>query len=286
MIGAALAMKDAGWGQFQVFPAILCFLFAFIMQIDSNFINDYFDCIKGNDEVATRLGPRRACAEGWITLKAMRIGILITTALGCVVGLPLIFFGGWEMVAVGAVCVLAAFLYTTKLSYLGMGDMLVLVFFGITPVCLTYYVILPSPMQTVTWQVLLCSIGCGFVIDTLLIVNNFRDRDNDRRDGKQTLIVRVGEQWGARLYLIMGQAGALITLLAIWPETYTEGRAIASLFVMLYVIYATLHHQTHTHLKQIWEGRELNKVLGMTARNMLVYGLITVVFLLAVTFIS
>ena len=75
MLGAALALKDCGIGNFQFVPAVLCFLFAFIMQIDSNFINDYFDCVKGNDDSATRLGPKRACAEGWITLPAMRQGL-------------------------------------------------------------------------------------------------------------------------------------------------------------------------------------------------------------------
>ena len=66
MIGIAFAFTDVGWQHFQVLPAILCVLFAFIMQIDANFVNDYFDCLKGNDDSETRLGPRRACSEGWI----------------------------------------------------------------------------------------------------------------------------------------------------------------------------------------------------------------------------
>ncbi|WP_205313861.1 prenyltransferase, partial [Rheinheimera maricola] len=90
------AWKLSGGENFRVIPAILCFLFAFLMQIDSNFINDYFDCLKGNDDRATRLGPKRACSEGWITLPAMRIGLVITSLLASLVGIPLIFFGGWE----------------------------------------------------------------------------------------------------------------------------------------------------------------------------------------------
>ena len=86
------------------------------------------------------------------------------------------------MIIVGAACVLFAFLYTTFFSYQGLGDVLVLVFFGIVPVCFTYYVIIPEVARVITWQVVAISIGCGLVIDTLLCVNNFRDRENDMKD--------------------------------------------------------------------------------------------------------
>ena len=173
---------EAKWRgrNFRVVPAILCFLFAFLMQIDSNFINDYFDCLKGNDDRATRLGPKRACSEGWITLPAMRIGLVITSLLASLVGIPLIFFGGWEMILVGAACVLFAFLYTTYFSYLGLGDVLVLVFFGIVPVVFTTYVILPDHSQALCFDVIMSGVICGLVIDTLLVVNNYRDRENDK----------------------------------------------------------------------------------------------------------
>ena len=108
----------------------LCMVFAWIMQIDANFVNDYFDFSKGGD-TEQRLGPKRACAQGWISPKAMKTGILVTTVLACAAGLPLIWKGGPWMLAVGAACVLFCFLYTTKFSRLGLGDLLVLVFFGI-----------------------------------------------------------------------------------------------------------------------------------------------------------
>lgn len=85
--GMCLAAAD-GW--FQIVPAILCFLFAFLMQIDANFINDFFDYLKGSDR-EDRLGPERACAQGWITLEAMKRGIALTTMLACVVGALLLF---------------------------------------------------------------------------------------------------------------------------------------------------------------------------------------------------
>lgn len=274
MIGVALAMKDATMERFQLLPAILCFLFAFLMQIDSNFINDYFDCVKGNDDVSTRLGPKRACAEGWITLPVMRRGLVATSAIACMVGLPLIWYGGWEMVIVGALCVAFAFLYTTFFSYKGLGDILVLAFFGIVPVCFTYYVIMPKDMQSMPWYVITASVGCGFVIDTLLCINNFRDRHNDERDGKKTLIVRLGEKNGARLYNAVGYAGALITVITIMQICNHPKIACACIFPFLYYVYK--HSQSYDKLKEIWNGKELNKVLGMTARDMFIYGLMTV----------
>ena len=170
MIGCALAdMYD----KLQVLPAVLCFLFAFLMQIDANFINDYFDFIKGTDDTEKRLGPRRACAQGWVKPRSMRYAIALTTIAACVAGLPLIFYGGVEMILVGAVCVVFCFLYTTYLSYVGLGDVLVLVFFGLVPVCITYYI----QLHTCTWEVLAASVSCGLVIDCLLLVNNYRDRE-------------------------------------------------------------------------------------------------------------
>lgn len=274
MIGVALAWKAATWQGFQVIPAVLCFLFAFLMQIDSNYINDYFDYVRGNDDAATRLGPKRACAEGWITLPAMRIGLIVTSALACVVGLPLICYGGWEMVIVGALCVAFAFLYTTFFSYNGGGDILVLIFFGIVPVCFTYYVIVPSDLQFITWPVVAISVGCGLVIDTLLCINNFRDRDNDKRDGKMTIIVRLGEKRGAMLYNAVGSAGAFVTMIAIMLQC--RHSQLAAVCIFPFLVYAYKHSQSYARLKEIWSGRELNKVLGMTARDMFIYGLMTV----------
>ena len=269
MVGAALAWADRS-AQVLWLPCVLCFLFAFIMQIDANLINDYFDFRRGNDDAATRLGPKRACSMGWVTPAAMVKAIVLTTAAGCAVGLPLVWYGGWQMVGVGALCVVFCFLYTTRLSYLGLGDVLVLVFFGIVPVSLTYYLCMPEGERTVTWQVLVASVACGLVIDTLLLVNNYRDIDNDRRDGKRTLVVRVGPEWACRLYL---WAGIIATILS--SVFYSYGHYMVTLLVA--VLYLTLHIGTYREMRRIGKGRELNRVLGLTARNMLVYGVATVV---------
>ena len=272
MIGTAWAWKLSGGENFRVVPAILCFLFAFLMQIDSNFINDYFDCLKGNDDRATRLGPKRACSEGWITLPAMRIGLVVTSLLASLVGIPLIFFGGWEMILVGVACVLFAFLYTTYFSYLGLGDVLVLVFFGIVPVVFTTYVILPDHSQALCFEVIMSGVICGLVIDTLLVVNNYRDRENDKRDGKITLIVRIGEKKAEKLYLALG----LMAFIQLSFLLSFEDRHNLLTFILLVIIFAPyniLHHKTAMLMKKVKKGKELNNILALTARNILLYGI-------------
>ena len=279
MIGTAWAWKMGGAENFRFFPALLCFLFAFLMQIDSNFINDYFDCVKGSDDKETRLGPKRACTEGWITLPAMRKGLVITSLLASLVGLPLVFYGGWQMVLVGAACVLFAFLYTTFFSYLGLGDVLVLVFFGIIPVTFTTYVILPSTLQGVYPEVIMTSIACGLVIDTLLIVNNYRDRDNDKKSGKMTLIVRIGAKKAEKLYNFLGLLAIIFTIQGRFSLDNNGWKAYV-IPLIIYIPYILLHTKTQRCMVQIKQGRELNKVLALTARNILIYGILTTIVIL------
>lgn len=273
MIGLALAWTDAKLYYNDVFSyvaAVLCLLFAMIMQVDANFVNDFFDYAKGNDDSATRLGPLRACSQGWVTADAMKKAIASTTIIACLVGLPLVYYGGLEMILIGILCVVFCFLYTTHLSYIGMGDTLVLVFFGIVPVCITYYL----QLHTCTWQVFLASIACGLVIDGLLIVNNYRDRDNDRRDGKMTLVVKIGPDATEWLYLSLG-----ITAIVLGITFWMNGHLLAFVLPFIYLI---LHIFTWIKMRRIHQGRQLNECLGETARNMFIYGLCVSVGLLLI----
>lgn len=281
MIGTAFAWRNTS-EQFNWIPAILCLLFAWIMQIDSNLVNDYFDFKKGNDD-ETRLGPKRACSEGWITSDAMVWGILITTLLGCMTGIPLILYGGLEMVMVGIACVVFCFLYTTLFSYHGLGDILVLLFFGIIPVCCTYYVCMPLHQQIPTGEVIASSIACGLAIDALLIVNNYRDIDNDRSNGKITLAVRLGESKTRRLYESIGYTAAGIMIILVFFDLYQIDKLIPT--YAIYLIYIILHRQSYQEMKRINKGAKLNQILGLTARNILVFGILSVAAILSVIFI-
>ena len=273
MIGVALAWVDVPsyfGAEFSWTAALLCLLFSFAMQIDANFINDFFDFANGTDDAETRLGPRRACAQGWVKLDSMKKAIALTTCMACVIGLPLVYYGGFEMIFVGIVCVIFAFLYTTFFSYQGLGDLLVLVFFGIVPVCCTYYV----QLHVVTAQVFLASLACGLVIDALLIVNNFRDRDNDRLAGKNTIIVRLGAKAGLQLYVGVGLAAIILG-----GTFWMNGHILASLLPLLYLV---LHLFTYLKMKRIYQGKALNLILGETARNIFIYGVLVSVGLLLV----
>lgn len=266
MIALALAWTDAealyGYETFSWTAAILCLLFAFVMQTDANFINDFIDYARGTDVRETRLGPERACTQGWVSIERMKQAIAATTCLACMVGLPLIFFGGLEMILVGILCVLFCFLYTTHLSYMGLGDVLVLVFFGIVPVCCTYYV----QLHAVTPEVAVASVACGLVIDALLLVNNFRDRDTDRQAGKRTLAVRIGALATLNLYLAVGVVACALGLVF-----GVYGHWLAFFLPLGYLM---LHIITFLRIKKIWQGRALNACLGETARNIFVYGLL------------
>lgn len=261
MIGSALAYMDH---RFMWLPALICAIFAGLMQIAANFINDLFDYLKGTDR-EDRLGPERACAQGWISPDAMKRGVLCTIVLACLAGSTLLFYAGWELIIVGAVCVLFAFLYTTgpyPLSYNGWGDLLVILFFGFVPVGGTYYV----QALTLTPDVIIVSLVCGLVVDTLLVVNNYRDREADRESGKRTVIVRFGEPFGRYLYLVLGVLAALLCLWFI-----KEGRWCAALLPQLYLI---PHVITWHRMVKIHSGKKLNSILSETSRNMLLMGIL------------
>lgn len=268
LLGSSLACSD---GAFRAAPALLCALFACGMQVAANFINDWFDFRKGSDR-EDRLGPERACAQGWISPEAMKRGIAAAIVCSCLAGcgvlalewqrLPL---HGWELIGLGVLCVIFAFLYTTLLSYRGWGDVLVLVFFGLVPVGGTYYVL----AHTLTTDSILLSLVCGLATDALLVVNNYRDREQDAISGKRTLVVRFGEPFGRYLYLGVGIAawGLCLPFLA-------SGRLTPLEFLWAPTAYLLLHFLTWRKLSAIRSGKKLNSILGETSRNMLLMGLL------------
>ncbi len=269
--------------QFSNSSLLLCLLFAILMQIDANLINDYFDFRKGTDR-EDRLGPERACAQGWITPRAMQWGIGIMTALSCLVGIGILLIHmQWELLLVGILCVLFCFLYTTRLSYLGWGDLLVLIFFGLIPVVFTYYV-----MTDGGWNIPLVIAGfaMGMATDNLLMVNNYRDRNQDRVSGKRTIVVRMmesrikkyGEEKGrmeteqdaADIYLWLGVFSTILAFVALFLYPFSSIR------YPLMLIYLILHFRTFRQLKSL-DGKALNQVLGATARNIFLFGLLLAV---------
>lgn len=201
-------------GVFSFAPAGICLLFALLIQIGTNFANDYYDGVRGTDS-GQRLGPTRAVAAGLIRPPVMFAATCLTLVMAFFVGLLLVAYGGWWLVAVGLLCVFLAFAYTGgpfPLAYLGLGDLFVLCFFGLVPVMLTYYVQAGAFSAATFWT----GLGCGLLANNLLVVNNYRDAEGDARAGKRTLVVRLGRAFARKQYLVSTQLAVLLPLLLLF----------------------------------------------------------------------
>ena len=221
MLGSGLAYADGG---FTWLPAVICLAFAVLIQIGTNFANDYLDGIKGTDTEA-RIGPQRAVASGLVAAAVMKWAAIGVLVLGFCIGLSLIVFGGWWLLAVGIASVVCAWCYTGgpfPLAYNGLGDVFVVLFFGFIAVGCTYFV----QVGGVTLDALLVGLGCGLLINNLLVVNNYRDRDEDVLARKRTLIVFLGRPFGLRLYMLSAcVAGAVPLWLALNGYSWFTGFA-------------------------------------------------------------
>lgn len=265
----SLAGVVMAWGfnfinhNFNLTPAILCLLFALLAQISSNFANEYYDFKSGLDRKG-RDGHRRGVTEGDITPRAMKMATYGTLALACAVGCSLIYYGGWWLLPMGIVIALGAMAYSAgpyPLSRHGLGEVAVLFFFGIIPVTLTYYV------QSLEWniQVLFASISVGLMGANVLIVNNYRDHDDDKNVGKRTLAVIFGRKAVANLYLFNGFI-AVALMAGMWSLMPVWSWAIPVLYLVAHTaIWIQLNVRT---------GSRLNPLLGMTAMAMAAYSLL------------
>ena len=256
----AAGIGAATW-RFQLPPVVLCFVFALLAQIASNFANEYYD-FKGGLDKAGREGPRRGVTEGDITPGAMKAATYVTLAAACVVGCVLVWlYGSWWMYLVGIITAFGVLAYSSgpyPLSHHGLGEVAVICFFGIVPVSLTY--ILQAGF--LPWWVFLASIGIGVMIANVLIVNNYRDMDDDRAVGKNTLAVILGRRPMLWIYLMNGFLGVLLTL--------PEWMAVMKLWWMAPMVYLLLHSLLCVRMSKL-NGRALTPILGMTAVLILFY---------------
>ena len=203
-------------GQLHLLPAAICLVFALLVQIGTNFANDYLDGIKGTDTDA-RLGPRRAVAVGLVSASTMKWAAIGILAFAFCLGLSLIHFGGWSLLAVGLSSVLCAWFYTGgpyPLAYNGMGDVFVVLFFGLIAVGCTYFV---QALQ-ITVDVLLLGLACGLIINNILVVNNYRDIEEDILASKRTLVVMMGRRFAQIQYLGSTVLAATILLVLAWKQ--------------------------------------------------------------------
>ncbi len=242
--------------------AALCLAFAVLAQIASNFANEYYDFKAGLDRKG-REGPRRGVTEGDISPGAMKWATYGTLAVACIVGLSIAAVSGWWLIPVGVVIGLGVLAYSTgpyPLSRHGLGEVAVVFFFGVIPVNLTYYV------QSGVFDavVVLSSLSIGLMGANVLIVNNYRDADDDRVVGKRTLAVLVGRRVVGSLYLFNGYI-AVALMLSVWLSLGWTSWAVPIIYLVLHSI---LWHRITTR-----SGAALNPMLGMTACLMLAYSL-------------
>jgi 1,4-dihydroxy-2-naphthoate octaprenyltransferase len=266
ILAGAIAWHD---GVFNLIPFILCILVALFAQIASNFANDYFDFKKGADR-EDRKGPERAVAKGWITPKSMLRGTILMLALSCLSGLSLLFYSSWIILPVGiaiALCVIAYSAGPFPLSYHGLGDLCVLLFYGIVPVCFTYFV----QCGHFSLLSLLLSLSVGLLSTNILIINNYRDYEEDKVSGKRTTVVMFGRKSAVVVYLLNGIiAVAIVVPLLMQMPVWTEF-LLALFFVIFYSTWMEMKHK---------KGRPLNTTLGHTARNVFLFTILVSVLLI------
>ncbi|MDR0844989.1 MAG: 1,4-dihydroxy-2-naphthoate octaprenyltransferase [Tannerella sp.] len=266
LIGCALAYRN---GSFLAIPAVLCLLVALLAQIAANLSNDYFDFKKGADK-AGRLGQKRAVASGWIAPRTMLYAALGTLALACLCGCGLLFYGGWELIFVGlliAVCVLAYTAGPYPLAYHGWGDVCVWLFYGVIPVCFTYYV----QAHAFSGTAFLLSSAIGIVSVNILVVNNYRDYEQDKAAHKRTTVVLFGRSFGRIFYLVNIALSLVMAYPVYWYRSWNTK--------LLFIFFVIIQLFTWQDMCRA-QGSELNSVLERTARNVFLYALLIASLLL------
>ena len=267
-------------GAFRLVPSLLCVAFAVLAQIVSNLANEYFDFKAGTDKKG-RVGPRRGVTEGDFspaTLKRAIVGTLVAT---CAVGLSMLAvvdpgegYANWLLlVGVGVMVAVMAFAYSAgpyPLSYHALGEVAVMAFYGLVPVIFSYYVVAGDFHP----YAVIAGIAIGLMGVNVLLVNNYRDVDDDREAGKRTSVVVAGRTLAAFAYLLNGLL-ALSVLGVLWLRLWMEW----GWWTMLPpAIYMALHLTSWHRLKQR-TGAALNPILGATARNMLIFTILLSLFL-------
>jgi len=260
-MGAALAWRD---GVFRFDAALVCLLTALLLQIGSNLANDVFDYERGTD-TAERLGPTRVTQAGILSPRDVKIGMAVVLGLAALLGLYLAWLGGWVIILLGVAAILSAIAYTGgpfPLGYYGLGDIFVFIFFGLAAVAGTYYIQAGSVPPAVWWM----TIPPGLIVTAILVVNNLRDIDNDRKAGKRTMAVRLGEQGTKIEYMICMVAAYLILIPAIFLQLipWTTLLAWASLPIAWQAAKVVLTQK----------GRPLNMALARTGQTALVFSLL------------
>lgn len=262
LVGAALAFHDNSFNGLPSFVALVC---AFLIQIGTNFANDYFDFVKGAD-TEERVGFERATAKGLIPAQQMKMATIITMASAFLLGLYLVWHAGWVILALGVASLVFGVLYTGgpfPLGYNGLGDLFVFLFFGIVAVMGTYYVNAMEWSAASFWA----SLAVGALSTNILVVNNLRDVEQDGPAGKNTLGVLLGENALRWEYLLMLTITAAVPVYLFVMSGYNS-------FIFLPFISIPFGGYLAFIIWTEDNKAKLNKTLEQTARFMALFGIL------------
>ena len=266
LAGTALALWH---GSFAPPWALVALAGALLIQVGCNLHNDWADARHGAD-TAARVGPTRVTQAGLIAPRQVLGGALLMFAGAAALGVAGVARAGWPLAVLLAACVAAAISYTggPRLGYLGLGDLLVVVFFGPVAVGATYY------LQALTLPplVLAAGLGPGLLATAILVVNNLRDRTTDEQAGKRTLAVRFGDRFARAEYRACLLAGVLLPP-ALLLAAGTGGPRWPALLPLLALIPAV---RLDAALRATGAGPALNPLLGRTAQILLLQALLLI----------
>jgi 1,4-dihydroxy-2-naphthoate octaprenyltransferase len=260
LVGTALGIQG---GEFDVFAFLAALLGALFIQVGTNLSNDYSDARRGAD-TEDRLGPVRVTAGGLVPPKQVLIATAVSFALAVVCGIYLIVVAGWVLLLIGAASIVAGILYTggpRPYGYEGLGELFVFLFFGVVAVTGSYYV----QIQHLTWQAFVASVPVGLIAAAILIVNNVRDIDTDRRASKRTLAVRMGRE-RTRVFYAVVLAAAYVALI---PLAFG-----LSAWVLLPLLSIPLALRLVAIVRTRTDGPSLNGALARTGLLQLVFCLL------------
>lgn len=253
LAGTALAIFHKG---FNLLPFLICLFFAILAQISSNFANEYYDFKNGLDRKG-REGFRRGVTEGDIKPESMKKATYLTLILACCIGATLIIWGGWWLIFVGIAVGIFALAYSTgpfPLSHNGLGEIAVVIFFGFVPVIFTQYV--QTKFFYLDSPTILTSAAVGLMAANVLIVNNYRDMEDDRAVGKRTSVVILGKKFMSMAYYFDGILAAIFLAMASSALPFTVSAGWLSYFVFHTVLWGKLRSLN---------GHALNDVLKWTS---------------------
>lgn len=257
LVGTALAIHD---DHFEILTLIATLLGALLIQVGTNLSNDYSDARRGAD-TEDRLGPVRVTAGGLVPPKQVLIAVYVTFGLAVLVGLYLVVVAGPWLLAVGAASILAGVLYTggpRPYGYEGLGEVFVFTFFGLVAVAGSYYV----QAEELPWEAFVFAVPVGLLASAVLVVNNVRDMETDRRAGKRTSAVRLGRERTRGMFAIMVYGAYLVVI----------GMAIAwSPWVLVALLSFPLAVKLVRTVRQHTDGPTLNEALAASGMTELVF---------------